>query len=331
MGCWNETCGITQLPIKAGDKVRLFVLVSQSSYRGEAGGGTCYPTDLWTPLGIPVQGEYDDYGSIENFKEGLDTKALLSRIKENWIPFEREYEKVPPLDKMDLGSALHWIERGYAKQKVIGKEQSLGAMMVLEEVYQAMISYDFVTAHHTKNGYVYLPYSEILKRDMEEWYQDTYQTYKDLEGIDDDPVSQMQALLNMARSDRFFGYMDSGLKEYSKELTDLAKDGKKFTDKKVQKLAQSVIEMKRFSSALMAARKMWVPQSGKGSQDENLDIHKVIAKTVDDIITQREQHNLSDGGSLPDENGYYSYMIEHNEEQAKKDANAKETSEQVST
>jgi hypothetical protein len=64
MGCWNGTCGVSGLPIRAGEKIRVFILQYQNNEQIE-GGGSCYSNHLWTPYGPAIEGTYDDYGGIE--------------------------------------------------------------------------------------------------------------------------------------------------------------------------------------------------------------------------------------------------------------------------
>ena len=56
MGCWNETCGISNLPIHTGEKVCLFIL-GPTSNNGLAGEGY-YADDLFVQLGFPIFGVY---------------------------------------------------------------------------------------------------------------------------------------------------------------------------------------------------------------------------------------------------------------------------------
>ena len=64
MGCWNETCMVTHLPIFAGDRVvSMIVARTQEEY-----GMMCYSDSLFQPVGLPFAGEYDDYGSVENIE-----------------------------------------------------------------------------------------------------------------------------------------------------------------------------------------------------------------------------------------------------------------------
>jgi len=80
MGCWNETCGITQMPICGGDPVRMFLLVEAEHW--DEGGALYYSTDLWKPFGLPLKGTYDEYGRIENIEEDALSDLLLQSLKE---------------------------------------------------------------------------------------------------------------------------------------------------------------------------------------------------------------------------------------------------------
>lgn len=84
MGCWNETCGVTQMPIEGGDPVRLFLLIQKESYDSEHG-IMHYTTDLWRPFGLPLKGTYDEYGRIENIEEDVLSEILLDSLKETIV------------------------------------------------------------------------------------------------------------------------------------------------------------------------------------------------------------------------------------------------------
>lgn len=68
MGCWNSTCGISNLPIEYGDPVVGVILVRRSNKVDLIGEnnpiGDCYPDDTWTTISYPVEGIYNDYGSV---------------------------------------------------------------------------------------------------------------------------------------------------------------------------------------------------------------------------------------------------------------------------
>ena len=64
MGCWSETCGISQLPIRAGSEAVLIYLVS-SPFPRKGRGRLCYAADAYIPASLPIHGTYDDYGCLE--------------------------------------------------------------------------------------------------------------------------------------------------------------------------------------------------------------------------------------------------------------------------
>lgn len=324
MGCWCETCGVTQLPINAGDKVRLFVLISRRCWREEeegegVGGGTCYSNDLWAPLGPPIQGKYDDYGGIESIKENADTKLLLERIKDGWIPFEEKYEEVSDIKDMTLSEVLHHIERDRAKTTLLGTKNTLGFMMVLEDVYQAMMKFDEIDAHHYEQGhYEYKPYTELLKSEIKNWYVKSQETWDTMMAIPNDipGIQELRASMMISGSGyhRFFSdFSETGVRQYQMALVELIKKKTPFENKKVQALCTSAIEMTKFNRAMTNARKMWTPQCGKGGQHNEHALYKVINAASTKIMEDREKLDAEENEiELPDENGYYPYMLAHN-------------------
>ncbi len=67
MGSFNKIGFISGLPILSGDEIVL-IFMKSSLYRDERLGGVVYSTDLFSPALLPIFGEYDDYGRIENVK-----------------------------------------------------------------------------------------------------------------------------------------------------------------------------------------------------------------------------------------------------------------------
>ena len=62
MGCWNETCMVSNLPVSVGDRIVAIPIIESSNKNAKG----IYATDYWAPFLPFVRGRYDDYGSIEN-------------------------------------------------------------------------------------------------------------------------------------------------------------------------------------------------------------------------------------------------------------------------
>lgn len=322
MGCWCETCGVTQLPINAGDKVRVFVMTSEENYAfskgGAGGGGTCYANDRWAPIGPPVQGEYDDYGGVENIVDDDAARMVESTIAKGWVPLtsEHEWDKIP--DKLGLSDYLGYIERDRGKFKPENrKEQHLGLMFVLEDVYQAMANFDSIEAHHyyEERTYEYMSMSKGLTIDLKKWYEGQVRMAEFREAKETAHLYELMADMDNGRI--FSSYRDDGLKPFKKLLQGFAVDKTPFEDKRVQKAIQACLEMLRFQISMTRARKQWMPQSGKGAQQNDLDIYQAINEASAKVISKREAEYDADGREPRDENGYTSWMIEHNEAAAK--------------
>lgn len=66
MGSWSVYCGISNISITAGDKCVLLPLKKNRN-------GEYLP---YLPFTLPIFGEYDDYGGLENIEEDANTKLL---------------------------------------------------------------------------------------------------------------------------------------------------------------------------------------------------------------------------------------------------------------
>lgn len=59
MGCWNETCMLTHLPIFEDEPTVCFLIARRPGDKD-----TCFCDDVFTPISLPVSGKYDDYGRL---------------------------------------------------------------------------------------------------------------------------------------------------------------------------------------------------------------------------------------------------------------------------
>lgn len=107
MGCWNETCGISQMPICAGDKVRMFLIVSNGYEQYD----DChsYTTDLWRPFGLPLKGTYDEYGGIENLEEDVLSDFLLEAIREMIVELPNRMGETFKREELDWPTVLNFL------------------------------------------------------------------------------------------------------------------------------------------------------------------------------------------------------------------------------
>lgn len=73
MGSFNTTTCISNLPIRLGDRIMVFLLKRR---QGNDQDMACYPTDRYTPLFVPFEAKYYDYGRPDEVKDGREVKAI---------------------------------------------------------------------------------------------------------------------------------------------------------------------------------------------------------------------------------------------------------------
>lgn len=96
MGCFNTTCFLSNSPIMPGNKVKLFVLVSnENSYRSYpeepklGNGAKCYAWDDYSLLScMHMDAIYDDYGNYD-IEENFISEMILSLISNNYCMNEK--------------------------------------------------------------------------------------------------------------------------------------------------------------------------------------------------------------------------------------------------
>lgn len=69
MGCWNETCMLTRLPILEGERAAAVLLAQRPDIQDMSS-----PDCAFMPISLPVVGEYNEYGGLENIQK--DPAAL---------------------------------------------------------------------------------------------------------------------------------------------------------------------------------------------------------------------------------------------------------------
>lgn len=77
MGCWNETCALSKLPIHLGEPVVVIITAGKATVAGP----NFYYDDESCMLSFPVRGLYNEYGSIENAEMSDITKEYITQTE----------------------------------------------------------------------------------------------------------------------------------------------------------------------------------------------------------------------------------------------------------
>lgn len=83
MGSYDVACSASRLTIHPGDPVA-YIALEPSKYRYKINAENnilIYPWCYYTPIGLPILGEYYDYGYVDEIQENEATKVLCDHLK----------------------------------------------------------------------------------------------------------------------------------------------------------------------------------------------------------------------------------------------------------
>lgn len=315
MGCWNETCAITQMPIHVGDPVVL-VFLTKVDRHAENHNGFCHVNDIWTPKFLPVFGEYDDYGGLEEIQENWNTEYIVDSLKSELMAvrlstptvhtlqdaddLHGEHEDLD-LDSFDLSDVLEQIHQD--KVWVPGVRQNLPVgwcMMhrwvwdhmtrIMERDWRPNITLDTVVAHGESYYDAMLVKHAEVRASSDGSALGMLLKYSRRELVDWFNAFHVFGE-SSARLDNY-GTM-SGIRNYDEILWKLAEAGTPVHDSQVQQVIHALAHLLVFINNMGVLRKFWSPQAGKGSQitsdEAHLALHELCVTKIKERMREYEE------------------------------------------
>ena len=279
MGCWNGTCGITQLHIVHPQRMLVFPIIGRKG--------------IWSPIPLPFWADYDDYGRGENC-EGHE--AAISWLSKNLVELEvgeNEYHDIA-------------VKREGFDDKVFFKACHKGRLEVGDNKISTMyINGDVATALLTEYE------NEIYVGGVEEYLKVTLPMLKEqLEGIadrilahretSDDTYSwkrffpELEMLLpeNPKRSDLWiiamsFLRLDSEVLGYASYRQESAIRAEKTKENLLELLEKHLITG-WINHFMYCTRKEWSPGAGRGSQQQDVEPYEFLIKATNNAIEKQK-------------------------------------------
>lgn len=108
MGCFNVACGISKISIGSNDPV-VFLPLRKNSYREEGDSHKAYPFlvhpwDVYVPITLPINGQYNEYGGIDNIVRDKNVEIIEQHFGTTIEEFV-DLDKQPEL--VDSGMFIH--------------------------------------------------------------------------------------------------------------------------------------------------------------------------------------------------------------------------------
>ena len=165
MGCFNSSGFISRLPILVGDRIVCFIGLQHKDVQAHE---LYYPDALVSPYFLPIRGEYNDYGSIENIDRtpivdllekyaGIPIKEIMDGIERclygytindniaYWAPDKNdgtseEYRKSREKDQLQYKNLIPLFENGYVQRD--GGDVTPVLMFEHEDIYDQLFPKD---------------------------------------------------------------------------------------------------------------------------------------------------------------------------------------------
>lgn len=308
MGSWYETCGITHLPIYDDTDVVLFYLTRTPDSKSTSSGGasgSCGANALWSPRSLPFYGKYADCGEVSHIPaDDWHTPFFFGTLKEDVIECEageNKYRKAAvKLDEItDHGDLLRLIHDDRIKLKFYSFQSDLeppimGRMLIIRSVYEAMTQ--------KIDSYQPMTLEQMIQDGID--YFNAYKAISENDNGDDNPFGKhnrpWKITMRFESRDEFNYFsrhlrreggneIDAysiriGIRDYADYLHKLADEGRSADNRVVMGLITELAKFLIFNENINASRRFYMPQNGKGSQDADFDLHKLIAKAGDDYM-----------------------------------------------
>ena len=327
MGSWNETCGLSNLPIRCGDDDAVFVIM------GKAVGDGVYSTSFYKPISLPIFGEYADYGGIDNItnpeiaqilydnmvamrendlQDGnykLYVSGIDDRTKEDEEDGEDDLYKYDSEKRFqNVEDMLNCIERGYLyiKWAYYDETHYVTQMMVHRSVYDAVISEWGSRIGYEDTVCLRDRYRELFIKEK----TTRQESINDIQSSDED--DKIKALL-MAHLTIKDGYsriirMFEGYEGSRNGLTYVCKQ---YLNSENDTLLEPLLDMLMIRGAFEAGRIAWRQCVGKGAQQEEYMIHKVIWDTAYALVVAQHKEMIDEDGELMEADGEDTSLAEY--------------------
>lgn len=306
MGCWNQTCGLTQLHIRANQDVVVFALVKNNGVDS-----LCYTTPFYAPVMMPFYAKYNDYGGAEDCT-GIGVNLVMSAIKEQLIELPVGENtchdiavKYDNFNEELFFEAVHesrlFIKGNYNRQR-----QHVGFMMIHKDVFDHVIENRVVERYvganngttGWDNAYIHITFADVQKdiaacvdHLFTAGKKDLYR-FDPLRGLRTLNEGKEKALVNTAAQWLSHDeYRYSSLVRPSLMICDYveANDREGLTEMLTEYLKAMWID-----GFMMETRKFWSPQSGAGSQQQEPDGYLLLIDAMKKVLDAEKREYEED-------------------------------------
>jgi len=312
MGCWNKTCGLSNLHITAGTPTYVFVLERNKDY------DPCYATGLFSPVLLPFESVYDDYGGGED-SSGVALPFVMKGLKDQLVEFElgeNEYHDIA-VKREGFTDKLFFEACHEDRMQIQGRfdkepTQVYFTMMrkdIVDSILETRVIEDYVGegkgTHGYGNNYIRYKFADItasVRPLIERLLEDISKSEN--EYIRFAIFDSMHRYRNEFHAAKYLSY-DSHRYSRIVDVKHLASRALEIgTVESINKLEGLLIENLKavfIDSFMHSARKTWIPGGHEGSQSSSGGALRLLAKVTIDALDKERAEWMEDMGEDADE------------------------------
>ncbi len=304
MGSWNKTCGLSNLHIHAGQPVYVFILEENVNK-----GDFCYSSCLYLPCLVPFTSVYDDYGGGEK-SSGIGLPYLLDGLRKNLVELEvgaNSYHDVAvKRDEFDINMFFESCHEDRLQVSSRRGNRPVKFTMMRKDVVDEVLNRFSLYNYQDSKSYTYydcLKQIEAVAEKIEKAFNDRNNGYGPTWVVSAKfpELHKIKYILDWSGS-LFTEQLLSGLFSGNRTASSLNVDDIVFSIATAESLSQEerLCNLKEFLSDCLKGivldtfmdktRKLWTPGGHEGSQNTDLDGHKILLSVVQDVVRTEEEN-----------------------------------------
>ena len=322
MGCWNKTCGLSNLHITAGTPVYVFVLEEDRDH------SNCYSTSLFSPLLLPFESVYNDYGGGEN-SSGIALPLILGGIKKEMVEMplgENQYHDIE-VTKEKFDEALFFDAVHEERLKIQGRfstePTNIQFTMFRKDIMDAILDQREIEEYVGDNkgtfakwgdekNYIRYNFKDIVA-DIKPMIEQGMAKIAEAKATNDALANYMlydgiEGLFEYRSENKAARWLRYDNHRYSRIVdmkTVLRKGFEAGTPEALDKLAEILEQHLKalfIDGFMTAARKTWIPGGHEGSQSYSGAALRMLANATLEVLDKEKAEWLADMGE--DEEAY---------------------------
>ena len=291
MGCWKQTCVVSNLPIEENDEVAVFIL--NKRHYTSSHPSYCYSDALYTPIPMVFYGKYNDYGTCtKNYGPGLP--FLVNYVKNNLIEFEEGSNECHDIEvKKDSFDIIKMWDADYEDRlyiKTPGNQTKLEMVMVHKHIFDMIVNDTYTSTIYPSNGDWYekqYTINDLVQNEITNFVK-LYREF--LENSSTLSVSSMhlyEARLFGFNADENVAVVSAMIDSY-KDQPFIKRILMDHSNSDAIELITEFVKAKFVMDFVDSIRKVWVPQSGRGSQSYNESSYRKLITAMTELLDKHD-------------------------------------------